>query len=150
MWFVFISEQRVTFALYNISWMVFITKTKSVCYAVQPGSLNKTIKVRLKGLTTFLGNETCKTTQMFKIILIHQTLHPHLHKHTVRMVHSSSGHDICHSIGGGERPKLNVISRCSSVGSDWNQRNIAYKIPSIYCKVYVHVLSFVNTNIYIS
>jgi hypothetical protein len=33
--FVFIAEQRVTFVLYNIKWMVVITEMKSAYYAVR-------------------------------------------------------------------------------------------------------------------
>jgi hypothetical protein len=35
MCFVFISEQTVTSAQYNINWLVFITEMKSVYYVVQ-------------------------------------------------------------------------------------------------------------------
>jgi len=43
MCFVFIAEQRVTFALYNINGLVFITEMKSVYCAVWTGSLQKTV-----------------------------------------------------------------------------------------------------------
>jgi hypothetical protein len=39
--FVCILEQAATFALYNIKWRLFITKTDSVYCAVITGSLNK-------------------------------------------------------------------------------------------------------------
>jgi len=38
MCFVFILQQTATFALYNVSWLVFITVTKRVYCAVQTGS----------------------------------------------------------------------------------------------------------------
>ena len=41
--FVFISEQIVTIALYNINWLIFATEMKSVYCVVQTGSLNKTV-----------------------------------------------------------------------------------------------------------
>jgi hypothetical protein len=43
MGFVFISEQTATCATYNINWLVFITKMKSVYCAVRTGSLNKAV-----------------------------------------------------------------------------------------------------------
>jgi hypothetical protein len=45
MCFVFISEQTVTFALYNLNWLVFITEMKRVYCAVRTGCLNKTVYV---------------------------------------------------------------------------------------------------------
>jgi len=41
--FVFISEQTMISAPYNINWFVFITEMKSVYSAVRTGSLNKAI-----------------------------------------------------------------------------------------------------------
>ena len=43
MCFMFISEQMATFAPYNINWLVFITKMKSVYCAVRTVSLNKAV-----------------------------------------------------------------------------------------------------------
>ena len=43
MCFVFVSEQIATFAPYNINWLVFITKMKSVYCAVRTGSLTKAV-----------------------------------------------------------------------------------------------------------
>ena len=43
MCFVFIWEQTTTFAPYNINWLVFTTKMKSVYCAVRTGSLTKTV-----------------------------------------------------------------------------------------------------------
>jgi len=40
MGFVFISEQTVTHAPYNINWLLFTTRMKSVYCAVWTGSLN--------------------------------------------------------------------------------------------------------------
>jgi len=39
MCFVWISEQTAIISLYNINWLVFITETQCVYYAVGPGSL---------------------------------------------------------------------------------------------------------------
>jgi hypothetical protein len=41
--FVYISEQRVTFVLYSINWLVFIIEMKSAYCAVRTGSLNKAV-----------------------------------------------------------------------------------------------------------
>jgi hypothetical protein len=47
MCFVRISEQRATFALYNIKRLVFITQVESVYSAVRTDSLHKTDTLRL-------------------------------------------------------------------------------------------------------
>jgi len=43
MCFVFVWEQTAPYATYSISWLVFITETKSVYSAVRTGSLNKAV-----------------------------------------------------------------------------------------------------------
>jgi len=42
MCFVWIREQTAIISLYSIDWLVFITETECVYYAVQTGSLNTT------------------------------------------------------------------------------------------------------------
>ena len=47
MCFVLISEQKTTFALYCINWLVFITVVESVYSAVRIESLHNTDTIRL-------------------------------------------------------------------------------------------------------
>ena len=47
MYFVRLSEQTVTFALYYINWLVFITEVESVYCAVRIESLYNTDTIRL-------------------------------------------------------------------------------------------------------
>ena len=51
MCFVWISEQRVTFSLYNFSRLVFITEVESVYCAVHTESLRNQKRLFRKGLT---------------------------------------------------------------------------------------------------
>ena len=56
--FVWISEQTAIISLYNLNWIVFITETESVYFAVRTGSLNQTdavqyLKSSLRLINTF-------------------------------------------------------------------------------------------------
>jgi hypothetical protein len=79
---VIISERTAISALYNMNWLVFITKMKSVYCAVWSGSLNKTIYTScLKGQSKILRNlynakgsqpqSTTRTKYCTNLIFIH-------------------------------------------------------------------------------
>jgi uncharacterized membrane protein len=79
MWLVFISEQTVTFALYDVNWLVFITEMKSVYCAVRTGSLNKTVyavfkRLKYSNLSAYITEQQQNKTAFTNFQRTHQGL----------------------------------------------------------------------------
>jgi len=65
MCFVWISEQPTIISLYSINWLVFITETESVYFAVRTESLYHWSFKCLKWLTNLVLRERIKLTRLF-------------------------------------------------------------------------------------
>ena len=58
--FVWISEQTAIISLYSINWLVFITETECVYWAVRTGSIYMTVNAQLAALTNSQFLEPCQ------------------------------------------------------------------------------------------